>query len=404
MPFPWLGRFGSANTGRGGRRRNRRAQQQSGGENPASQEDSKLTLDRRQRKIGFGIGSVLILIVAGVALFGYYQEFYKPPRVWAGSVNSIEFSMGDLVKRIRVLQGVNRYQGGQVNLSTVPFEYLQNLINAEILRQQSHDLGIAIDSEDIETELRRQFLPTADAGQETDPGQLEREFKDAYGSYLTATGLSDADFRIIIEEQLAKRALAFVISQDIEERQQHVEIQWIQLPLDSNILIGDVVKRLENEQFTSVAQELNSQSPYANSSGYVGWVPKGAFPDLDDVVFGNDLVGPDARERLTPGAVSEPIFTADNQFLVKVLSLPEERELNNAVGNKLLRELVTKWEEEALFRGTTQGSVRMNFNSNLYKWVTEQVFVTAPRIDRPTPVPDLIPGVPGISAVPGSGP
>jgi len=403
MPFPWLGRSGSANTGRGGRRRNRRAQE-SRGETPASQENSQVTLDRRQRKIGFGIGAVLIILVAGVALFGYYQEFYKPPRVWAGSVNTIEFSMGDLVKRIRVLQGVNRYQGGQVNLSTVPFEYLQNLVNAEILRQQSSVLGIAIDSEDIETELRRQFLPTADAGQETDPGQLEREFRDVYGAYLTATGLSDADFRIIVEEQLAKRALAFVISQDIEERQQHVEIQWIQLPLDGNILIRDVIKRLENEEFTSIAQELTSPSQFADSSGYVGWVPKGAFPELDDALFGNDSPGPDARERLMPGAISEPIFTTDDQYLVKVLSPPEERDLTNAVGNKLLRELVTKWQRDTLFEGTKQGNVKMNFNSRLYEWVTDQVFVTAPRIDRPTPVPNLVPGVPGISTVPGAGP
>jgi len=403
MPFPWLGRFGSANRGRGGRRRNRRAQA-SRGESPAPQEDSHVTIDRRQRKVGFGIGAVLILLVAGVAGFGYYQEFYKPPRVWAGSVNTVEFSMGDLVKRIRVLQGVNRYQGGQVNLSTVPFEYLQNLIHAEILRQQSPILGISIDSEDIETDLRRQFLPTADAGQETDPGQLEREFRDVYGSYLTATGLSDAEFRVIVEEQLAKRALAFVISQDIEERQQQVEIQWIQLSLESNILIGDVIKRLENEDFTRVAQELTSPSQYTDSVGYVGWVPKGAFPEMDDVLFGNDSVGPDARERLMPGEVSEPIFTIDNQYLVKVLSLPEERNLTNAVGNKLLGELVAKWEDDTLFKGTKQGTVRMNFNNRLYEWVADQVFVTAPRIDRPTPVPNLIPGVPGISSVPGARP
>jgi hypothetical protein len=28
----------------------------------------------------------------------------------------------------------------------------------------------------------------------------------------------------------------------------------------------------------------------------------------------------------------------------------------------------------------------MNFNSRLYEWVTDQVFITAPRIERPTPV------------------
>ena len=397
MPFPWLGRLGAANAGRSGRRRNRRAQKRSQGEVSASQEDIQVITQRRQRRIGLGIGSVLILTIIGVVLLGYYQEFYRPPRVWAGSVRNVEFTMGDLVARIRVLQGVNRYQGGQVNLSRVPFEYLQNLVNAEILRQRSPVLGIQIQDDDIEQELRRQFLPTADPGEETDPGQLESEFRNSYGGYLTATGLSDADFRVIVEEQLAQRALALSLAQEIEPIQPHVEVQWIQIPMDGEILIGDVAQRLANEDFTRVAQELNSANQFADPNGYVGWVPKGAFPDLDDYLYGNEE---DEIAALKPGLVSGPIFTADAHYLLKVLAAAEDRELNNTMGQKLLQENVLLWQREALVAGTTAGTVRMNFNSRLYDWVTNQVFITAPRIDRPTPVPDLISGVP----LPGPGP
>ena len=397
MPFPWLGRLGAANAGRSGRRRNRRAQKRSQGEVSASQEDIQVITQRRQRRIGLGIGSVLILTIIGVVLLGYYQEFYRPPRVWAGSVRNVEFTMGDLVARIRVLQGVNRYQGGQVNLSRVPFEYLQNLVNAEILRQRSPVLGIQIQDDDIEQELRRQFLPTADPGEETDPGQLESEFRNSYGGYLTATGLSDADFRVIVEEQLAQRALALSLAQEIEPIQPHVEVQWIQIPMDGEILIGDVAQRLANEDFTRVAQELNSANQFADPNGYVGWVPKGAFPDLDDYLYGNEE---DEIAALKPGLVSGPIFTADAHYLLKVLAAAEDRELNNTMGQKLLQENVLLWERKELVAGTTAGTVRMNFNSRLYDWVTDQVFITAPRIDRPTPVPDLISGVP----LPGPGP
>ena len=397
MPFPWLGRLGAANADRSVRRRNRRAQKRSQGEVSAPQEDIQVISQRRQRRIGFGIGSVLILAIVGVVLLGYYQEFYRPPRVWAGSVRNVEFTMGDLVARIRVLQGVNRYQGGQVNLSRVPFEYLQNLVNAEILRQRSPVLGIQIQDDDIEQELRRQFLPTADPGEETDPGQLESEFRNSYGGYLTATGLSDADFRVIVEEQLAQRALALSLAQEIEPIQPHVEVQWIQIPMDGEILIGDVAQRLANEDFTRVAQELNSANQFADPNGYVGWVPKGAFPDLDDYLYGNEE---DEIAALKPGLVSEPIFTADAHYLLKVLAAAEDRELNNTMGQKLLQENVLLWQREALVAGTTAGTVRMNFNSRLYDWVTNQVFITAPRIDRPTPVPDLISGVP----LPGPGP
>ena len=160
MPFPWLGRFGPVNAGRGDRRRNRRAQ----GEDYGSPEPTSVVAAKRQQRLGIGLGAFLILVIAGVVAFGYYKEFYQPPRVWAGSVRDVEFNMGDLVSRIRVLQGVNRYQGGQVNLSTVPFEYLQNLVHAEILRQQSPALGIKIEAEDIDKEYKKAFDEAQNSG------------------------------------------------------------------------------------------------------------------------------------------------------------------------------------------------------------------------------------------------
>ncbi|MCH8988550.1 MAG: SurA N-terminal domain-containing protein [Chloroflexi bacterium] len=368
-----------------------RAQQRPHGENDTPQEAPEVVAERRKRGFSFGIGGAFLLVIVGVVVFGYYQEFYKPPRVWAGSVNNVEFSMGDLVQRIRVLQGVNRYQGGQVNLGTAPFEYLQNLINAEILRQQAPLLGISFTDDEIDQQLRRQFVPTADPGQKTDPGQLEREFKHNYLTYLTATGLSDGEFRIIVEEQLSLRALAGLLSREIEDPQQQVEIQWIQLPLDGDILPNDVAQRLENEEFTRIAQELSSPSQYAGPDGYVGWVPQGAFPDLDDAIFGN---GEKGIHSLAAGTFSEPIFTSEGFVIVKVLSGAEERELEDDMFLKLTLEAVESWQRDALQSGTSQGFVRMNFNSRFYAWVTDQVIITAPRVDRPAPGPDqILPGL-----------
>jgi len=373
--------FGASDSGRGERSRNRRAQ----GEDYVSPEPTSVVAAKRQQRLGFSLGAFLILVIAGVVAFGYYKEFYQPPRVWAGSVRDVEFNMGDLVSRIRVLQGVNRYQGGQVNLSTVPFEYLQNLVHAEILRQQSPALGIKIEAEDIDKELRRQFSPTVEVGQETDPGQLDKEFKENYSSYLTATGLSDGDYKVILKEQLSIRALAGLLSQDIEEEQPHVEIQWIQIAIDGDILINEVETRLENEDFTRIAQELNSSSQFADPNGYVGWIPKGAFPDLDTIIFGDESQG---IEPLALDEVSDPIFTNDAYYLVKLLSDSEDRPLSNIMGNKLLKENVEEWQRQTLFAGTQAETVKMNFNSSLYEWVTEQVFITAPRVERPTPVPN----------------
>ena len=329
----------------------------------------------------------MIVVVIGIVAFGYYQEFYKPPRVWAGSVNNVEFNMGDLVARIRVLQGVNRYQGGQVDLSTVPFEYLQNLINAEILRQTGPQLGIAPTEEEIDDELRRQFGAVVTPGQEADPGQLEREYENNYSTFLTATGLSDGDFRIIAEEQLSIRRLVAAIGSTIESPLDQVEAQWIRLPLERDsqsrgVRPDDVVRRLAIEDFGVVAREVSQSAGFARQDGYVGWVPSTAFPELDQALYGDPDRGIDPLE---VGETSGPIFTSDGIFIIKLLSGTQTQELDPRMRAKLNIELVREWQEAQVKAGSEAGTVRMNFNSRLYGWVADQVFVTAPRIDDDEP-------------------
>ncbi len=367
-----------------GRASRRRAMRLRPGDGPDA--DAPSLTERKQRRRlywSIGIGAFLLAVIFGVVVFGYYREFYRPPRVWAGSVNNVEFTMGDLVQRIRVLQGVNRYQGGRVDLSKVPFEYLQNLINAEILRQAAPGLNIKPSDDVIEAALRRQFQPTAPEGQEVDPGQLEREFQNSYQTFLTATGLTDSEYRVILEEDLTRAGLSAMLSQEIESPQEQVEVQWIRMPIDpteagaSSLQPDQVAKRLEVEDFATVAREVSRSAGYADPSGYVGWVPRGAFPDLDPLLYGDAGIG---RVALPPGKMSAPEYVPDGIYIVEKLSGPESRELSDRIGFKLMLELTQKWQDDALQAGTTNKTVKMNFNSRFYDWVADQVFVTAPRV------------------------
>ena len=280
----FTGRFGGSQD-RASRRRQARA---AGGSEPDA--EAPIPGERRERRRRFfsvGIGVFLLLVIFGVVAYGYFWEFFRPPRVWAGSVNNVEFTMGDLVQRIRVLQGVNRYQGGRVDLSRVPFEYLQELVNVEILRQAAPDLGVQPSEEGVEEALRRQFEPTAPEGQEVDPGQLDREFRNNYQTFLTATGLTDSEYRVIVEEDLTEFGLFLKLGQEVENSQEHVEVRWIRLPIDPNeagasgLLPDQVAQRLEVEPFDVVAREVSRSAGYSDASGNVGWVPRGAFPNLD---------------------------------------------------------------------------------------------------------------------------
>ena len=377
------GRFGGEPT-RAIRRRRARS---GGGDGPETEAPTSSERgERRRRFLSIGIGVFLLAVVFGVVIFGYYQEFFRPPRVWAGSVNNVEFTMGDLVQRIRVLQGVNRYDGGRVDLGTVPFEYLQNLVNVEILRQAAPGLGIKPTEEGVEDALRRQFQPTVPEGQEVDPGQLDQEFRNSYQTFLTATGLTDSEYRVIVEEELTEFGLFLLLEQDIESPQEHVEVRWIRLPVDpqeagsSELQPDQVVRRLEVEPFEVVAREISRSAGYADQSGYVGWVPKGAFPNLDLLLHGDEELGTAALEA---GEMSQPSYTRDGIFIVDKLAGPEERQVDDRMRVKLALELTEDWKDQALQEGSANGTVKMKFNSTFYDWVVDQVSITAPRVQAP---------------------
>jgi hypothetical protein len=339
--------------------------------------------------LAIAIGAALILVIFGIVAFGYYREFYEPPRVMAGEIRGVRFTMGDLVERIRVLQGINRNhpQGaGFVDLSIIPFEYLQDMLFAQIVIQAAPGLGVRVGEEDIEEEIKRQFYPATSAGEQADPGQLDQEFQNTYTNFLTQIRLSDDEYRELISEQLHQLHLRLLLGSEIPEKLEQVEVEWIRMDVGGTVVPDDVRTRLEVEDFDIVAADValaSQQGPdFADGRGYVGWIPQGAFPVLDDDIYGNEE---EEVEALAVDEISQPIFTQDGIYLIHKLAGPEEQELSNVMRFKLNTELVNNWRNDQLTRGSDEGWLKVNFDSDRYAWVADQVRLTAPRVERDQP-------------------
>ena len=387
MALPWQRRDNRVD-GEPGRRRNRRRDRLSAEQ--AQQQNVHINLrlheERRRQRLAITVGSMLILAIIAIVAVGFYREFYEPPRVFAGNIRGVEFTMGDLVERIQVLQGINRYQGGFVDLSVVPFQYLQDMLNNEILRQAAPGLGLIVTKEDVDETLKLQFYPPVQAGEEVDTAQLDRLYENNFTEFLTQIRLSESEYRTLIEERLLQTQLTLLLGEDIPETPEQVEVEWIRIDLDnSQVDPGEVRTRLDSEDFDTVALEVNTSAGFADRQGYVGWVPQGAFPDLDTVLFGD--TEPEA-DPLDVGSTSNPQFTQDGVFIIRKISGPEERELDALMRAKLSIELVDKWQNEQLTIGSTGGWVKINFNSERYAWVADQIRLTAPRVDQPQRPPN----------------
>ena len=380
MVLPWnRSDDGSSDTGVSRRRRRRASRNRS---QDTLDQRVKRSAEQRRQRLAMTVGTVLVMAIVAIVAVGYYREFYNPPRVTAGSIRGVEFSMGDLVERIRVVQGINRYQGGRVDLSVVPFEYLQGLLNSEILRQAAPSIGIYVTQENVDESIKGRFYPVPPAGQETDPGQLDLEFESNYQNFLTQVNLPDDVYRRMVEEGLQRQQLALYLSRDIPESMEQVELEWVRLEFDGPVQAEDVKVRLESEDFRDVASEVGASKGFADSDGYVGWVPKGAFPDFDKLLFPIE----DSNSLLNVGDISDPQFTGeDGIFIIHKLSGLEERELSPLMLFKLTTEMVEVWQESQLTQGSHDGWLEINFDSDRYAWVADQVRLTAPRVPKPEP-------------------
>ena len=348
--------------------------------------------ERKRQRIALILGAVLILVIVGVVMAGVYQAFIHPPRVMAGEVRGVRFSMGDLVERIRVLQGIDRYQGGQVDLSTIPFQLLTDLLHAEILRQAAPGLGINLTDDQIEEAIRNRFRPEPQPGQEVDDAQLDAEYQNTYTGFLTQVNLTDDAYRRIVEEQLQQRELFTRMLASIPEQAPQVELQIIGLSINSDAAPEAVKERIElGEDFATVSRELTG------NDGYLGWVPQGAFPEFDRHLFGETVVDESGATVEKPplleaGEVSGPIFEDQTIFLIQAIGDVETREIEPAMQFQMAGARVDEWKDNQLTQGTTDGWVKINFDSNRYAWVTEQVRLTRPRVTQEPPQQPL--GIP----------
>ncbi len=385
MAFPWQRRDNPPEETLDPRRRSRRRQRgsQRASVEEARRQTARAQEERRRQRLAITVGVMLILVIIGIVGVGYYREFYEPPRVMAGEIRGVRFTMGNLVDRIRVLQGINRYQGGFVDLSVVPFEYLQDLLHAEILRQAAPGLGITITDENIDEALKDQFYPTPPDGQTVGTEQLDREFDNNYTSLLTQVRLTEDEYRDLVSEQLLRRNLTLMFASTVPETAEQVDVGWIRIGLQDNTVDPrEVRERLDEEEFANVAAEVGQSAGFAGFDGYVGWIPEGAFPDLDPVIYGDPE---NEEEALAVGGISEPVFLQEGVYIIHKISGPEERELEPIMQVKVANELVEKWRNEQLSAGSKEGWLKINFDSDRYAWVADQVRLTAPRVERPAP-------------------
>lgn len=317
------------------------------------------------------MGVVFVLMVVGVLAYGYYSSYIAPARAVAAYVGNTTITMGDVVKRMRALQAMGAYSDPQ-SAASAPQETLISLVENEMAYQAALKKGVTVTELEVSYTIQSYFYPVPGEGEEVDPAALEREYKENYNAFLNASGLSDGEFRHMMRRSIAADKISSQMAAEIPNQANHVEVYWIAIPFGENY--QEAQQMLEGgEDFATVCQQYNTDTSYADESCYVGWVPEGAFPDLDETLFS-----------IEHDTVSAPVSTTDGTYFLKVVGGPEVRDISDMMLYKLDQEAYGSWVDGLWDEYRANSAIRLIYNSERDTWAREQL-----KISEPTPTPTI---------------
>tara|TARA_B100000676_G_C18087939_1_gene856718 strand:+ start:1076 stop:2104 length:1029 start_codon:yes stop_codon:yes gene_type:complete len=300
---------------------------------------------------------ILLMIVLLIPAIGYYWTYVMPENKVVISVGETEIQLRDLLKRTKANAAAQAAFGSEVKLSLLPFETLNAMTDHELLRQTTPTINLYVTSDEIDQEIRNVHYPRTTTADQSDKDALDREFVETYQSYLNITKYSDKEYRDLIQMGLLRTKLTEYLGDRIPTIANSVNLKYIKF---SEITMAEqAYQQLQSgADFSQLARIYMKNDAYADDNGLVGWVPEGAFPELDPTIFNMEL-----------NTFSEPILTNQNSVIVQITAGPEPQPLQEKMTKILKQNATNSWLDEQ----RDKLNVRIDFNSQDYQWMVEKI-------------------------------
>ena len=317
---------------------------------------------------------VLIFLAAIIAVpaVAYYRVYVQPTQVWVGRIGGeLAVTIGDVAERMQAVARLNLVQADAPTVGGNPLDVLRSMMEDELIRRAAARFGARVSEADVDDALRRRFV-AGYTSTDADDERIEQEFQEEYSRFLTRGRITDDEYRGLVGVQVLREGMKRELGNRIARVAEQVEIAWIVLPADFEE-VGRVLALLEaGEPFESVASSLNTDVSFTDPSrpGYVGWVPRGAFPQLDNYLFGEGAVS---------GDLLEPVYLRSGVYLIGIISGPSVREIDDErMVERLRGQALQTWIDEEW----DLQDVELSFDSEDYRWVIDHVRDNLPALDQ----------------------
>jgi len=374
--------------------------------------------ETRLQKIILVSAAVVLVLVIGIPLFGYYREIYAKGQETVLKVNGKAFNADYYVKRVYFglylldLQDAStpsQQTDPWTNARTsLPLQMLDTLTQEELIRQGAQKLGITATPEEITKSMQDRILPPVGPDEKVDQVKRDADFQAALKGILQKGRLSEPEFRAMVEvdvlrdkidehlksqvtspaEQVHARGILFTTADeakaardkiaggadfaavaDEEAKKNTPEPTPTPQPSPTpSAQPGEPTPTPQTGAPTATPQagqpnpsgadQQQPQQPVLNG-GDLGWFPRGTHSwEFDQAVF-----------KMKPGDLSDPISTPEGYWLVKVEEHADAKDIDETTLTTVKNNALQYWLEQQ--QGSSQ--IERYFDSGKYSWVMDQV-------------------------------
>jgi parvulin-like peptidyl-prolyl isomerase len=387
-------------------------------ERVAAEETRKQAHRRRRdeeanRRVLIGLGAVGVVLLL-IILAGVVQELIIKPSQPVATVNGQRIGLQDYQNQVRFAYYQSLQQGQPVSdPQQIGLQVLDQMIDLDLLREQAQQRGITVTEQEITEQVEKIFgfyrqtptpFPTSTPDLTASPtpsptGTIqptptpaptstpvtEQAYLDEYKRYLdtlkSSAGMTEADWRKLVEADLLQQKLYDEITKDVPTTGEQVNLRHILIAVRTaqptpaptqtpgpdatatpTVVAGstatptpqptpaprtdeealqiatEVRQKLEaGGDWKALAEEFSDDTGSKSEGGELGWFGKGEglVQEFEDAAFA-----------LAVGALSEPVKTQFGYHIIQVLEKDPARELNAYIVSQKRSEAFQSWLTE----------------------------------------------------------